>query len=70
MYFSSVRTWAVVSSVPVSIECDMKSLLSSYSFKASVLLNNQSTISAQVTTAEQRVHPKKIDSSCGYGVDY
>ena len=55
LFFSSVRTWAVVSPVPVSIECDMKSLLSSFSFKASVLLNNESTVSAQVTTAEQRV---------------
>ena len=55
LFFSSVRTWCVVSPVPVSIECDLKTLLASYSFQASVLLNDKSSVIHQFTTAEQRV---------------
>ena len=55
VFLSSVRTWCVVSPVPVSIECDLKTLLASYSFQASVLLNDKSSVIHQFTTAEQRV---------------
>lgn len=53
---SSIRTWSISYSIPNSSECDMKVLLSSYSYKVIVTGNKQDTIvTAHFTTAEQRI---------------
>jgi hypothetical protein len=53
---SSIRTWSISYSIPSTSECDMKVLLSSYSYKVIVTGNRDDTsIIAHFTTAEQRI---------------
>jgi hypothetical protein len=54
-YYSSVRTWSVAAPVRAGAECDLKTLLGSYSFKASALIGNGAAVTGNFTTAEQRV---------------
>jgi hypothetical protein len=54
-YPSSVRTWSVAAPVRAGAECDLKTLLCSFSFKASALIGNGAVVTGNFTTAEQRV---------------
>jgi hypothetical protein len=60
-YPSSVRTWSVAAPVRACAECDLKTLLCSYSFKASALMGNDAVVTGNFTTAEQRV--SRVDSA-------
>jgi hypothetical protein len=51
---SSIRTWSISCSIPSISECDMKVLLSSYSYKV-IVIGDGPSITAHFTTAEQRI---------------
>jgi hypothetical protein len=51
---SSIRTWSISCSIPSISECDMKVLLSSYSYKV-IVTGDGVSVTSHFTTAEQRI---------------